>query len=90
MQNAAGEVLIIIGYRNGGPVEPKIVYDGGASVLLYRNEKSSVFLTNIAEKARHPIQYADKVIIAEVDNDEVIREYFAQVRLIRDMKDILN
>ena len=90
LQNAAGEVLIIIGYRNGGPVEPKVVYDGGSSVLLYRNKESSVFLTNVDEKARNPIMYSDRIIIAEVENDEVIREYFAKVRLIKDMKDILN
>ena len=90
LQNAAGEVLIIIGYRHGSPVEPKVVYDGGSSVLLYRNKESSVFLTNVSEKARRPIQYADNIRIAEVSNDEVLREYIASVYLIKNMKDILN
>ena len=90
LQNADGEILIIIAYCKGGPIEPKVIYDGGSAVLLYRNKESSFFLTGISEEARHPIQYADKVTIAEVNNDEVLREYVAQVRLIKDMRDILN
>lgn len=90
LQNGAGEILIIIEYRSGGPVNPKIVYDGGSAVLLYRNEESSLFLTNVLPQARQPLQYADKVTIAEIKGDEVLREYVAQVYLIKDMKDILN
>ena len=90
LRNGAGEILIIIGYRQGGPDNPRVVYDGGSAGLLYRNRESSVFLTNVADEARQPIQYADKVTIAEIEGDEVIREYFAPVRLIKDMKDILN
>ncbi len=90
LRNGAGEILIIIGYRQGGPDNPRVVYDGGSAVLLYRNRESSVFLTNVADEARQPIQYADKITIAEIEGDEVIREYFAPVRLIKDMKDILN
>lgn len=90
LQNGAGEILIIIGFRSGGPVNPKIVYDGGSAVLLYRNEGSSLFLTNISQEARQPLQYADNITIAEVQGDEVIREYVVPVRLIKDMKDILN
>lgn len=90
LQNEAGDILIIIAYRKGGPVEPKIVYDGGPAVLLYRNKESSVFLTDISEKARQPIQYADDITVVEVSGDEVIREYIVPVRLIKDMREILN
>ncbi len=90
LQNAAGDILIIIGYRRGGPVNPKIVYDGGSAVLLYRNEESSVFLTSIDEKARLPLQYADTIRVAEVSHEEVLRDYIVPVRLIKDMRDILN
>lgn len=90
LQNGAGDILIIIAYRQGGPQEPKVVYDGGSAVLLYRNRESSVFLTNVSDEARQPIQYADKITIAEVKGEEVIREYIAEVRLIKSMKDILN
>jgi hypothetical protein len=90
LQNGEGDILIIIAHCNGEPVTPKIIYDGGSTVLLYRNKESSFFLTDIAENARHPIQYANKITIAEVNNNNVLREYVAQVRLIKNMKDIFN
>ena len=34
LQNAAGEILIIIEYREGGPENPRLVYDGGEQALL--------------------------------------------------------
>ena len=36
LQNAAGEILIIIEYREGGPENPRLVYDGGEQAALAR------------------------------------------------------
>ena len=90
LQNGNGEILIIIAYRSGEIVEPKVIYDGGSEILLYRNNESSLFLTNISSDARQPIQYVNKVNVAEIKNDEVLREYTAPVRLIKNMGDIFN
>ncbi len=55
LQNAAGEILIIIKYHQGGPENPRFVYDGGSSALLYRSRESAIMLDNINEKARMPL-----------------------------------
>lgn len=90
LQNAAGEILIMIKQRRGGPENPRFVYDGGDTALLYRSRESSVFLGNINESARQPLKSVDEVLIAELDGDEVAREYVVPVRLIRDLKTVLN
>ena len=90
LQNAAGEILIMIKQRRGGPENPRFVYDGGDTALLYRSRESSVFLGNINESARQPLKSVDEVLIAELDGDEVAREYVVPVRLIRDLKAVLN
>ena len=38
LQNEEGEILIIIDSRAGGPEEPRFVYDGGETALLYRSQ----------------------------------------------------
>lgn len=90
MQNGAGEILIIIKQRRGGPENPRFVYDGGDTALLYRSRESSVFLGGINQEARQPLKSVDEILVAEIDGEEVAREYVVPVRLVRDLKAVLN
>ena len=76
LQNAAGEIMLMMNSRMGGPENPRFIYDGGEVALLYRSQESSdVFLTeNVAGK---------------IDNDEVEREYIVPVRLVRDISSLI-
>ena len=86
LQNAAGEILIIIKYHQGGPENPRFVYDGGSSALLYRSRESAIMLDNINEKARAPLKSVDEVLIAEIDGDEVAREYKVPLRIVKSLE----
>ena len=90
LQNAAGEILIIIRQRRGGPENPRFVYDGGETALLYRSRESSVFLGNINIEARNPLKIVDEILVAEIDGDEVAREYLVPVRIVRNLKAVLS
>ncbi|MBR2033616.1 MAG: hypothetical protein IKA03_02965 [Alphaproteobacteria bacterium] len=90
LQNAAGEILIMIRQRRGGPENPRFVYDGGETALLYRSRESSVFLGDINVNARTPLKRVDEVLVAEIDGDEVAREYIVPVRIVRSLKTVLN
>ncbi len=90
LQNAAGEILVMIKQRRGGPENPRFVYDGGETALLYRSRESSVFLGGINADARTPLKSVDEVLVAEIDGDEVAREYVVPVRIVRDLKAVLS
>lgn len=68
LQNAAGEILIIIKYHQGGPENPRFVYDGGSSALLYRSRESAIMLDNINEKARMPLKSVSELLIVEIED----------------------
>lgn len=88
LQNAAGEIMLIIHAREGEPDNPRIVYDGGDEALLYRNRESSIILEGIAEKAREPFLKVEQVLVVEVKNDDVAREYKVPLRKIKSLQSI--
>ncbi len=90
LQNAAGDILVMIRQRRGGPENPRFVYDGGETALLYRSRESSVFLSGINDDARSPLKAADEILVAEIDGEEVAREYLVPVRIVRDLKAVLS
>ena len=85
LQNAAGEILIILNYYPGGPENPRFVYDGGAKALLYRSRESSIMLEGIDEKARSPLKAVSSIFIVEIEDGDVAREYQVPVRHIQDL-----
>lgn len=89
LQNAAGEILIIIKYHQGGPENPRFVYDGGSSALLYRSRESAIMLDNINDKARMPLKSVNELLIIEVEDDDVAREYKVPVRHIQSLDKFL-
>ena len=51
---------------------------------------TQLFLGGINEGARQPLKAVDEVLVAEIDGEEVAREYMVPVRLVRDLKAVLN
>ena len=88
LQNAAGEILIIIKYHEGDPDNPRIVYDGTETALLYRSKESAVLLDHINLKAREQLMKVENVLIVEVKDDDVAREYKVPMRKIRSLKSL--
>lgn len=90
LQNSEGNILIMIDSYPGGPENPRVVYDGGDTILLYRSRESAVFLKNIQEDARKHIKSVDEVAIVEFDvEDEVAREYMAPMRLVKNLEAVV-
>jgi len=82
LQNEEGEVLVLIKARDGGPENPRFIYDGGDFALLYRSKESAIMLDNIHEQARESLKSVKELYFVEVEDDEVIREYTAPARIV--------
>ena len=90
LQNDRGDILIIIQERKGSAETPVFVYDGSQYALLYRNRESSVFFDDIAEGAREPLKSVEELHVVEITDDDVVREYKAMVRIVKDVKALMN
>ena len=89
LQNREGDILIIIHSRAGGPENPRFVYDGGATALLYRTKEMAVVFNNIADGARKPLKMVSSLLIVEVEGEDVLREYTVPVRIVKNVDSLI-
>ena len=89
LQNTKGEIMIMMDSREGGPENPRFIYDGGDTALLYRSQESSVAFRKIDEGAHVPLKSVTEVLVVEIDNDDVEREYIVPVRLVKDVNSLI-
>ena len=89
LQNKEGEILIIINSRKGTPENPRFIYDGGKTALLYRTKEMAVVFKDIAKGARKPLKMVTSMLIVEVEDEDVLREYTVPVRLVKDVEALI-
>ena len=83
LQNGAGEIMIIINGEDSPPENPRIVYDGGDEMMLYINKTRALMLNSLTIKAQKAMLNVENVLVVEVKDDDVLREYNVPVRHIR-------
>jgi hypothetical protein len=88
-QNTKGEIMLMMNAREGNQDGPRFIYDGGGTALLYRSPESSVVFRNIDEAAREPLKKINEILIVELLNDDVEREYMAPVRLVKSVESFI-
>lgn len=89
LQNAKGEIMIMMESRIGGPENPRFIYDGGEVALLYRSQESSVAFRNIDAGARSPLKSVTEILVVEIEGDDVEREYMVPVRIVKDVNNLI-
>lgn len=83
LQNAAGEIMLIINKQPGEPENPRFVYDGEDRMLFYMSRSHAQMLKNIAPEARKPLMEVEEILVVEIENDDVAREYKVPMRVIK-------
>jgi len=83
VQNKDGELLFCIKARTGRPDHPRLFYDGEVTALLVRDTKRSILLEYLSPLATEALAVEDKVLIAEILENELEHEYYAPVSKVR-------
>ena len=89
LQNKNGDLMLVIKQQMSDPEDPVFIYDGGDTALLFRNWDSSLRLNNLSEQVRPALQNADEIHVIEKQDDHVLRDYIAPIRLVRDVKSLM-
>ena len=80
--NEDNEVLIAIRARLGGVNKPRILYDGADKILLYRNEEQTIYLADVPTVIRQVLQKVSKLLMIEVHDEAIIREYMVPLKQV--------
>ena len=89
LQDHDGDLVLIINPQPSDPKEPIFIYDGGDTALLFRDWDSNVRLNKISEEARPILKDVDDIYVVEIQDDQIIREYMAPIRLVRNVKALI-
>ena len=89
LQNAKGDIMLMMDAREGEPENSRFIYDGEDRALLYRNTESSVVFKQIDPEARAPLSSIAEIMIVEILNDDVLREYIVPVRIVKDVNSLI-
>lgn len=89
LQNDKGEIMLMMSAREGKPDNPRFIYDGSGTALLYRGQDSSIAFRNISEGAREPLKNAEEILVVEIVNDDVEREYMVPVRIVKNVENLI-
>ena len=88
LKNENGEIIVMIDAREGEPEDPRFIYDGKMA-LLFRNFDSNVLFRNIDPEAHEAMQEVNEVLVIEVLNDDVEREYITPIRRVKDVSSLI-
>lgn len=89
--NDRHEILIVMNERNGVPDSPLFIIDPITRFsLLYRNSKSTVLFDDLAPKANIAIRAVSEMVVVETTDGDVIREYKVPVRVVKDVRALLD
>ncbi len=85
LKNESGDLMFLIRGRLQNAEKPRIVYDGKDHALFYRNTENTIILDYIHPMIQGDLSRADHVLIVEARGDSIIREYVAEVKLIKEL-----
>ena len=80
--NEDGDILIAIRARLEEVSKPQMLYAGQDKILLYRNPTQTIFLAEIPNEVRETLKKVSKLLLVEVHDESIVREYFVPLKLV--------
>lgn len=88
-QDHEGDLVLVIEPQPSDPKKPMFIYDGGDTALLFRDWDSTIRINKISEDARPILQNAEDIFIVELQGEDILRDYYAPIRIVRDVKKLI-
>ena len=80
LQNKDNDILIIMDAVDVEPNEPYFVCKGNGKATLYYADDKIIILNNLSKRSETELLDTKKVLIVEVDDEEIVREHYVSVK----------
>lgn len=88
-QDHEGDLVLVIEPQPSDPKKPMFIYDGGDTALLFRDWDSTIRINKISEDARPILKNAEDIYVVEIQGEDILRDYYAPIRIIRDVTKLI-
>lgn len=89
LQDHEGDLVLVIEPQPSDPKNPMFIYDGGDTALLFRDWDSTIRINKISEDARPILQNAEDIFIVELQDEDILRDYYAPIRIVSDVTKLI-
>lgn len=89
LQDADGGLMLMIEPQKLCSNDPLFIYDGGDTAILFRDWDSCLRLNHLSDEVRPLLLSAKEIYVFEVRGEDVICDYYAPIRIVRDVKSLI-
>ena len=89
VKNGDGDMILIIHAHDDEPENARFIYDGTDCVLLYRSMVSTQLLKGVTEETIDALRDKEEITVVEELNGEIGRQYKAEVRKVKDVRELI-
>lgn len=89
LQNKDKELMLIIDAQDSTPDDPLFIYDGTGTALLFRDWDSTLRLNNLSLESVQALEENSDILVIEQSADNIVRDYMARIRKVRDVKSMV-
>ena len=89
LKHPDNDLILVIDPQDCEPDGPMFIYDGGDTALLFRDWFSNIRLNDICTDAREQLLNASVIYVLEKSGDDIVREYAAPIRIVRNVKSLI-
>ena len=88
-QDHEGDLVLVIEPQPTDPNNPMFIYDGGDTALLFRDWDSSIRINKISDEVRPILKNAEDIYVIELQGEDILRDYFAPIRIVKDVQKLI-
>ena len=89
LQDHEVDLVLVIEPQPTDPNNPMFIYDGGDTALLFRDWDSSIRINKISDDARPILKNAEDIYVIELQGEDILRDYFAPIRIVKDVQKLI-